>query len=68
LYTIKVASGMTDVASIGALICAEADKAQAAMVVMVRHTKGAVQEFFLGSATSYCTHHSKIPMVILPEA
>ena len=58
---------MTDAASIGELICLEAEQAQAAMVVMVRHTKGAIQEFFLGSATSFCTHHSKVPILVLPE-
>jgi hypothetical protein len=67
VYTIKVLKGMTDAASVGEHVCKEAEQAQVAMVVMARHTKGAIQEFFLGSTTSYCTHHSKVPVLVLPE-
>jgi nucleotide-binding universal stress UspA family protein len=38
----------------------------AAMVVMASHSKKPITEFFLGSVTSYCAHHSKSPVVILP--
>jgi len=38
---------------------------EATMLVMASHSKKPLTEFWLGSVTSYCAHHSKTPVVIL---
>jgi nucleotide-binding universal stress UspA family protein len=38
---------------------------EAAMLVMASHSKKPLIEFWLGSVTSYCAHHSLVPVVIL---
>jgi nucleotide-binding universal stress UspA family protein len=35
---------------------------------MASHNKGRVAEFFLGSCTSYVTHHAHRPVVVVPPA
>ena len=50
---------------IGSIICQRADQLQAALVVMAKHNKGALQEFFVGSSTTYCTHHCRSPVLVL---
>lgn len=38
---------------------------EATMIVMASHSKKPFTKFFLGSVTSYCTHHAKVPLIIL---
>lgn len=54
----------TDTDSIGNVICKKADELDVALVVMARHQKSKLQEFFLGSVTSFVVHHSKHPVLV----
>ena len=49
----------------GAIICKRAEQLDAGMVVMAKHDKGALKEFFLGSSTKHCTHHCRAPVLVL---
>mmetsp|Transcript_20234 Transcript_20234/g.60084 ORF Transcript_20234/g.60084 Transcript_20234/m.60084 type:complete len:116 (-) Transcript_20234:373-720(-) len=55
----------TSAESVGAMLCGLAEKTGASIMAMAKHNKGAVQEFFLGSATNHCTRHCKIPLLVL---
>jgi hypothetical protein len=46
----------------------KADQLNAIALVMASHNKGRVAEFFLGSCTSYVTHHAHRPVVVVPPA
>ena len=37
----------------------------AAGIVLAKHNKGKVAEFFLGSVTNYCTHHAQAPVIVV---
>mmetsp|Transcript_23579 Transcript_23579/g.80372 ORF Transcript_23579/g.80372 Transcript_23579/m.80372 type:complete len:90 (-) Transcript_23579:268-537(-) len=65
-YKVSVLSFATDNESIGQLVCANAMDLDAAAVVMASHGKGRIKEFFLGSCTTYCTKHCKVPVVVVP--
>jgi hypothetical protein len=45
-------------------VCEKASIIDADLVVMASHRKGRVQEFFVGSVTNYCLHHSKVPLIV----
>lgn len=64
-YKVEIVHFLTDNDSIGEAICKRAEALQAAAVVMAKHQRGAIAEFFLGSVTKYCTHHCKQPLVVL---
>lgn len=56
-----LASLPADNDSIGAVICKRADQLNASAVVLAKHNKGAIKEFFVGSVTNYvsvctCAH------------
>lgn len=51
--------------STGSIVCKRAEQLNAAAVVMAKHNKGAMAEFFIGSVSNYCTHHSKAPVLIM---
>lgn len=51
--------------SVGQLICARADLLKVAAVIMAKHNKGAVKEFFVGSSCSYVIHRCKQPVIVL---
>ena len=46
------------------MVCARAEALDAAGIVLSKHNKGKVAEFFLGSVTNYCTHHAQQPVVV----
>lgn len=56
-----------DTESVGHVLCKKADELDAVAIVMASHNKGRMAEFFLGSVTNYCTHHSHRPVVIVPS-
>jgi hypothetical protein len=64
-FKLELVRFATDNDSIGAVICRRADQLNAAAVVMAKHNKGRIKEFFVGSATVYCTHHCKSPLLIM---
>jgi hypothetical protein len=45
-------------------VCEKAKIIDADLVVMASHRKGRLQEFFVGSVTNYCLHHSKVPLLV----
>ncbi|GLJ09324.1 hypothetical protein SUGI_0106650 [Cryptomeria japonica] len=47
------------------IICEEAEKAEADMVVMGSHGYGAIKRAFLGSVSDYCAHNLKCPVLIV---
>ena len=55
----------TDNDSIGSMVCKRAEQLNAAAVVMARHNRGRLSEFFLGSVTSYCLHNLRAPLIIM---
>ena len=56
---------LVDADSIGEAVCKRADALDAAAVVMAKHQRSAVSEFFLGSTAKYCTVHCKRALVVL---
>jgi len=50
--------------SIGEVVYEKAKIIDADLVVMASHRKGRLQEFFVGSVTNYCLHHSKVPLLV----
>jgi len=64
-FQVDILRASTDNDTIGAVICRRADAVNATVVVMAKHTRGAIKEFFVGSATNYCTHHCKQPVLVL---
>uniref|UniRef100_A0A7S1SI72 UspA domain-containing protein n=1 Tax=Tetraselmis chuii TaxID=63592 RepID=A0A7S1SI72_9CHLO len=53
-----------DTDSIGGVLCRKADGLGAALLLVSSHTKSKVTEFFVGSVCSYCTHNSKVPVIV----
>jgi hypothetical protein len=49
----------------GALVCRRAEQIDAAVVLMAKHQRGAMKEFFVGSVTNYACHHCKQPVLVL---
>ncbi|KAI3428123.1 hypothetical protein D9Q98_006506 [Chlorella vulgaris] len=64
-YKVEIVHFLTDNDSIGEAICKRAEALNAAAVVMAKHQRGAIAEFFLGSVTKYATHHCKQPLIVL---
>lgn len=64
-YQVELVKFSTDNDSIGAIVCKRAEQLQAAAVVMAKHNKGAIKEFLVGSVCNYCTHHAKVPVLVM---
>eukprot|EP00775_Hariotina_reticulata_P004395 gene4395-4648_t len=64
-YQVEIVRGGVDNDSIGALVCRRAEQIDAAVVLMAKHQRGAVKEFFVGSVTNYACHHCKQPVLVL---
>jgi len=47
-YQVEVVRGCVDNDSIGALLCRRAEQLNAAVLLMAKHNRGAVKEFFIG--------------------
>lgn len=54
----------TDSDSIGTALCKKAEELNAAVLVVARHDKSKLQQFFLGSVSSFCLEHSKRPVLV----
>jgi len=64
---VHIIKSEVDTESVGHVLCKKADELHAACMVMASHNKGRMVEFFLGSVTNYCTHHSKRPVIVIPS-
>jgi nucleotide-binding universal stress UspA family protein len=62
--TIHVIKFETDSDSIGTALCKKAEELNAAVIVVARHNKSKMQQFFLGSVSSYCVEHCKRPVLV----
>lgn len=47
------------------MICKKAEELRAGMVIMASHNRGRIEEFFLGSVTSYVLHNCTVPVVVV---
>jgi structural maintenance of chromosome 2 len=47
-YQVEVVRGCVDNDSIGALLCRRAEQLDAAVLLMAKHNRGAIKEFFIG--------------------
>ena len=56
-YQVEIVKSATGNDTIGAVICKRAEQINAAAVVLAKHNKGAIAEFFVGSVTNYCESH-----------
>lgn len=63
---VHIIKSEVDTESVGHVLCKKADELDAVAICMASHNKGRMAEFFLGSVTQYCTHHSKRPIIIVP--
>lgn len=54
----------TDSKSIGTVLCQKAEELNAAVLVVARHDKSKLQQFFLGSVSSFCLEHSNRPVLV----
>jgi nucleotide-binding universal stress UspA family protein len=54
----------TDSDSIGTVLCKKADELNAAVLVVARHDKSKLQEFFIGSVSKFCIEHCKTPVLV----
>jgi nucleotide-binding universal stress UspA family protein len=64
-FKLELVRFATDSDSIGAIVCRRAEQLNAGTVVMAKHSKGRLREFFVGSVTTYCTHHCKSPLLVM---
>ena len=56
----------TDPTSVGHAIIAHADKASAAIIVVMRTGKSRLREAVVGSTTELLVHRSRVPVLVLP--
>jgi nucleotide-binding universal stress UspA family protein len=54
----------TDSDSIGTVLCRKAEELNAAVLVVARHDKSKLSQFFLGSVSQFCVEHCKRPVVV----
>jgi hypothetical protein len=50
-YQVDILRASMDNETIGSIICKRAENMQAGIVVLAKHTRGAIKEFFVGSVT-----------------
>jgi structural maintenance of chromosome 2 len=64
-HKVEIVRFQTGAEAVGEVLCQRASDLKAVAVVMASHNKGAVQRFFLGSATEYCARNCSVPIVVL---
>eukprot|EP01024_Parvocaulis_polyphysoides_P023193 TRINITY_DN21442_c0_g1_i2.p4 TRINITY_DN21442_c0_g1~~TRINITY_DN21442_c0_g1_i2.p4 ORF type:complete len:156 (-),score=19.39 TRINITY_DN21442_c0_g1_i2:441-908(-) len=62
---VHIIKSEVDTDSIGDVVCKKAEELEACAVVMAKHQKSKVMEFFLGSVTNYCMHRCRRPVVVV---
>ncbi|KAJ3127108.1 hypothetical protein HK098_006805 [Nowakowskiella sp. JEL0407] len=58
-------SVIVEYGSPGPLIIAKAEALDATMIVCGSHGKGTLSEIFMGSVSTYCLHHAKVPVLVV---
>jgi nucleotide-binding universal stress UspA family protein len=51
--------------SIGHVICQKAKQLEPAAVVLAKHSRGRVQEFFVGSVCKHTVAHCQSPVIVV---
>ena len=46
------------------VVCARADAISARGIVLAKHNRGVVADFFLGSVTSYCSENARQAVIV----
>ena len=46
------------------VVCARADAIAARGIVLAKHNRGVVADFFLGSVTSYCSENARQAVIV----
>eukprot|EP00879_Flechtneria_rotunda_P003575 GHRR01003809.1.p1 GENE.GHRR01003809.1~~GHRR01003809.1.p1 ORF type:complete len:175 (+),score=39.74 GHRR01003809.1:47-526(+) len=64
---VHIIKSEVDTESVGHVLCKKAEELDAAAICMASHNKGRMAQFFLGSVSQYCIHHSKRPVIIVPS-
>jgi nucleotide-binding universal stress UspA family protein len=64
-YKVEIVHYMTDADSIGDAVCKRAEALNAAMVVLTKHQRGALSEFFLGSTAIFVAKRCTMPVVLI---
>lgn len=64
---VHIVKSEVDTDSVGHVLCKKAEELDVFCVVMASHNKGKLAEFFLGSVTQFCVHHSKKPVAVVRE-
>ncbi|CAK0784164.1 hypothetical protein CVIRNUC_007367 [Coccomyxa viridis] len=62
---VHIVKAEVDTESIGTVLCRKAESLDAAAIVVSCEARSRLQEFFLGSITNFCTHHSKRPVLVV---
>lgn len=63
--TVHIVKSEVDTDSVGHVLCKKAEELDAVCLVLASHSKGKIAEFFLGSVTQFCVHHSTKPVAIV---
>jgi nucleotide-binding universal stress UspA family protein len=50
---------------VGHVLCHKSEELAAVALVMASHNRGRMRELLIGSVTNYCTHNSKVPVVVI---
>eukprot|EP00798_Chlamydomonas_sp_ICE-L_P021502 gene21502-28483_t len=64
-FLLEIARTNPDVVTVGSMIARRADTLGASAIVMARHNRILLKEFFVGSVTKACMHHAKVPLYIV---
>jgi nucleotide-binding universal stress UspA family protein len=67
-FQLHVILGPTDSESIAKVIAKKVDDLSAEAVVMAKHTKGKLKEYWLGSVTKELIKRVKIPVAVVPHS
>jgi nucleotide-binding universal stress UspA family protein len=51
--------------AIGHVVCQEAKQLEPAAVVLAKHHRGRMQEFFMGSVCKHCVAHCQYPVIVV---
>ncbi|BDA44876.1 hypothetical protein COCOBI_06-3540 [Coccomyxa sp. Obi] len=62
---VHIVKSDVDTESIGNVVCKKAEDLDVAAIIVSLHSKSRLQEFFLGSVTNYCAHHSRKPLLVV---
>lgn len=63
--TVHIIKSDVDTESIGNVVCRKAEDIGARALIISSRSVSRLKRFFLGSVTSHCVHHSKVPVMVV---